>query len=40
MPKEKPISLYPLSADEAIEAALRTPPPPKRKQPKKHGKRR
>ncbi len=32
MPKgDKPISLYPLSADDAIEAALRTPPPPKKR---------
>ena len=38
---DKPISLYPLSADDAIEAALRTPPPPKKdkkEEKKRHGK--
>jgi len=27
---DKPVSLYPLSADDAIEAALHTPPPKKK----------
>jgi hypothetical protein len=39
MPKEdKPISLYPMTGDEALEAAMRTPLP--KRKPKKRTKRR
>ncbi len=32
---DKPISLYPMTADEALEAAMRTPLPKKAKKPKR-----
>jgi hypothetical protein len=36
MPKAKPVSLWPLSFDEALKKLIGTPPP--QKQPKKRGK--
>jgi hypothetical protein len=33
--RQGPLSLWPLSLEEALEAALNTPPPPKSERPKK-----
>lgn len=34
MPKAKPVSLYPLSFDEALTMILKAPPKPQKKKPK------